>query len=186
MKALTRSQEKTLVGIPMNQPCERFFLIGTWAFYIVFTAQYCRHVQDKQLKVAADDVEEDIANQLVKEAEVPGWQGLWCKEKRVFWDQPAVAVDISRPFTTYRSYISGSCDCEGNTAHNSHEICSFEMATAPYDWCNMIVLGRTWRDQCRHDYMVQATVERESDTPKEPEWGVLAKKERSNMELDFS
>ena len=76
MKALTRSQEKTLVAIPMNQPCKRFFLIGTWAFYIVFTAQYCRHVQDKQLKVAADDVEEDIANQLVKEAEVPGWQGL--------------------------------------------------------------------------------------------------------------
>lgn len=74
MKALTRSQEKTLVGIPMNQPCKRFFLIGTWAFYIVFTAQYCRQ-QDKQLKVAADDVEEDIANQLVKEAEVPGCQG---------------------------------------------------------------------------------------------------------------
>ena len=31
--------------------------------------QHRRHVQDKQLKVAADDVEEDIANQLVKEAE---------------------------------------------------------------------------------------------------------------------
>ena len=46
------------------------FLIGTWAICIVFTAQYCRHVQDKQLKVAADDVEEEIANQLVKEAEV--------------------------------------------------------------------------------------------------------------------
>lgn len=42
-------------------------------------------MQDKQLKVAADDVEEEIANQLVKEAEVQGGRACDVK-KNVFFE----------------------------------------------------------------------------------------------------
>ena len=91
-------------------------------------------MQDKQLKVAADDVEEDIANQLVKEAEVPGWQGLWCKEKRVFWDQPAVAVDISRhTVAIYHDHVI----VKGTQL-------TIRMKYAPLRWLQLHMTDATW------------------------------------------
>ena len=188
-------RKNPLAGIPMNKPCDRVFDWHLGNLYCLYgtVLQACA-------RQAAEGCSRWCRGGDCKPASEgsrgTGWRGLWCKERRVFWG----VSESNRLWQLTLQGLSRSSYHDSVTVKGTQ--LTIQMKHAALTWLQLTWLiqqysfgknlegsnivmtnkriSRTWVAA-----MVQATVERESDKPKEPEWGVLAKKERPNIEFDL-